>query len=238
MGESGRLKFGERRNLPPAPNNPEFTICGAIRNGKQCKMVAGWGTDHYGYGTCKLHGGATRNHKINAAKEEAMDVAMQIMGPAVEIEPMDALLLCVKIAAGEVAYATWKIEQLSPEEELVSEVTETVREATGEHAESFTEKNTTNMVSLNVWIAARQQSMDRLARYSKMALDAGVAERQIQLAEAAGDALSLMFQRVFDGLNLTAEQEQRAPQLVRAALEELERNQDPYGHARQLTETT
>lgn len=235
MAESGRLTLGQRRDLPLSKFDSRYTICGAVRRGKTCHNTAGQGTDHYGYGTCKHHGGAMPNHKLAAAKEEAVHVAMQIMGPAVEIEPMDALLLCVKIAAGEVAYATWKIEQLNPDEELISEVSETVREATGEHAESFEEVSKTNMVTLNVWIQARQAATDRLARYSKMALDAGVAERQVLLAEAAGDSLALMIKKILDGLNLSAAQEERAPDLVRGALEELERNQDPYGNQRQLT---
>ena len=34
--------------------------CGAkTRQGDFCRQVAGWGTDHVGYGRCKLHGGAS-----------------------------------------------------------------------------------------------------------------------------------------------------------------------------------
>lgn len=37
-----------------------MTRCGAQRrSGGTCRQPAGWGTKHTGYGTCKLHGGAT-----------------------------------------------------------------------------------------------------------------------------------------------------------------------------------
>lgn len=220
MGQ--RRKIYERQDLPQSKSDPDFKVCGAWRNDKQCGQTAGWGTDHYGYGECKLHGGAMRNNRIAAAKEEAMDVARSVMGPALDIEPMEALLLCVRIAAGEVAYSTYKIEQLSDEEALVLPETVTERDATGEHAESYVEKTVTNAASLNVWIIARGQATDRLARYSKMALDAGIAERQVRVAEQAGDELALAIRAILDGLGLSVEQEKRAPDLVRRALQQLE----------------
>ena len=37
--------------------------CGAKKvSGGKCTMAAGWGTNHYGYGKCKLHGGSTPTH--------------------------------------------------------------------------------------------------------------------------------------------------------------------------------
>jgi hypothetical protein len=38
--------------------------CGALKKqptvpGERCRRPAGWGTDHVGFGRCKLHGGAT-----------------------------------------------------------------------------------------------------------------------------------------------------------------------------------
>jgi len=48
--------------------------CGATtRAGTPCKHEAGWGTDHFGEGRCKLHGGATpirhgRYSKVNRAR--------------------------------------------------------------------------------------------------------------------------------------------------------------------------
>lgn len=157
-----------------------------------------------------------------------MEVARMVMGPAVDIEPMDALLLCVRIAAGEVAYTTWKISCLEEEEATWQSESVIEREAHGgEKAESYTETQRSNSAMLNIWITARSGATDRLARYSKMALDAGIAERQLQLAETAGDNLAIGIRGVLDGLGLTAEQEQKAPELVRTMLQRLEQTNAP-----------
>jgi len=49
-------------------------LCGIKRlKGEQlpCKKPAGWGTDHVGFGSCKLHGGATPSHTKHAEKQRA-----------------------------------------------------------------------------------------------------------------------------------------------------------------------
>lgn len=154
-----------------------------------------------------------------------MDEVRRVMGPAVEIDPMDALLVCVKIAAGEVAYATHKIEELTEEDAIGQEEIVSKHEATGgDKEESWIETNR-NPISLHIWIRTRRESMDRLAKYAKMAVDAGIAERQVKLAESAGDELAVAIREILDGLNLTLEQEKKAPDIVRGALVKLEQAQ-------------
>lgn len=154
-----------------------------------------------------------------------MDEIRRVMGPGVEIDPWDALLWCVKICAGEVAYCTWKIEALDEAEAIIKDREDT--QQSGGKEGSYTRVVTTTKANLHIWIDTRQRSMDRLAKYAKMALDAGVAERQIQLAETAGDHLALGLQKLFDQLGLTAKQEELAPTLVRSFLLELEQTTSP-----------
>jgi phage FluMu protein Com len=45
--------------------------CGALKKGKACRLPAGYGTDHPGYGRCKMHGGATTGPKSAEGKEKA-----------------------------------------------------------------------------------------------------------------------------------------------------------------------
>src|SRR5262245_32355496 len=113
--------------------------CGAkTRSGGQCGRPKGWGTDHPGTGHCKFHGGSTRNGEKHAAKEHAV-----IMGHALDIEPHEALLMCVRIAAGEVAYCSALIYEL--EKPTVSTM--------------FGPK-------LDLWIEVRQAAVAQLAKYS------------------------------------------------------------------------
>lgn len=161
--------------------------CGAkTRAGGLCKKVAGFGTDHVGRGRCKFHGGSTPNHQKSAALEEA-----KIMGEEMDVDPLDALLWCVRIAAGEIAYCSAQIGELKKPTESTM----------------FGKK-------LDMWIEVRQVAVAQLAKYSKMALDAGVAERQVQLAERYGEMLAELIGGILGELKLTKAQKQKAPEIV------------------------
>ncbi len=194
--------------------------------GAPCERPAGWGTEHPGIGRCKFHGGATKNAAKQAALTEAVNYVLDIMGPAIDVDPMEALIWCVRIAAGEVAYATRKISELEEDEVLDRPEEETNRTGYGPKSESFREVKQSS-VTLHIWIQARHSALDRLARYSKMALDAGIAERQVKLAETAGDEIAQSIRSILDNLLLTPEQERRAPEIVREAMEKLERTASP-----------
>jgi len=145
---------------------------------------------------------------------------MAVMGQALDVDPMDALLWCVRITAGEVAYATEKVQALREEDEIVRQETRVLREGGGPMVAD--EETHTGPEELNLWIKVRQASTERLAKFAKMALDAGVAERQVRAAEFAGEGLASAIRSILVGLDLTYEQELRAPDLVREALETLE----------------
>jgi hypothetical protein len=183
-------------------------LCGARKKrGGLCGRPAGWGTEHVGYGSCKLHGGCTPGAVAAAAKAQARHLAVEL-----EMEPHDALLWCVRVAAGEVAYATRRIQELEETDLVVEPRVE--RDAWGENASSYVQ--TSNAAMLNVWIRTRQEALDRLARFAKMALDAGVAERQVRIAEGWADRLGRLFDAVFADLDLTPAQLKKAgPSLER-----------------------
>lgn len=147
----------------------------------------------------------------------------RVMGVALDIDPHEALLQCVRITAGEVAYTTMKIEELT-EDDAIGQP-----ESSREHEEldregdvHMLEERSKSPVELNIWIRVRQAAVGSLARYSKMALDAGIAERQVRMAEQHGDALANVLSGVFEDLQLTDDQRQRAPAILRSHLMQLE----------------
>src|SRR5690242_9934415 len=93
----------------PEPDDSRYglELCGAKRTGRsssgpgRCRHLAGWGTDHPGYGCCRLHGGATRTHRQSAIKKEAIE-RLGAYGTPIEIEPTTALLLEVHRTSGHV----------------------------------------------------------------------------------------------------------------------------------------
>lgn len=199
-------------------------LCGAkIKRGGTCTRSAGWGTSHPGYGTCKYHGGATPN----ANKSAAVKIARS-MGEPLDIEPHEALIACVQITAGEVAYCTLRIQQLSTEEYTGRPETHVDKDlalktdSEGNALYDHLEQTTEHPVELNLWITARAACMDRLARYSKMALDAGVEERRVRLAESMAMQLAPVLQAIFKELGLTDKQRDKAPAIVERHLVALE----------------
>jgi hypothetical protein len=174
--------------------DPERHCGGKTRKGTPCTKTKGFGTDHVGVGSCKHHGGSTPTHQKAAAREQA-----RIMGEAMDVEPHEALLSCVRITAGEVAYCSALVADL----------------------EKATESTMFGEV-LNIWIQVRQKAVFALAKYSKMALDAGVAERQVQMAERYGQMLADLIGGILGDLDLTPAQQKKAPKVVRGHLQVLE----------------
>lgn len=164
------------------------------------------------------------------ARWEMEQMRIAVMGAALDVDPMEALMWCVRITAGEVAYSSTKVAELREEDAIVRPVTTTERTLIGDQGASHEEEQAPE--ELNLWIRIRQNAVERLAKFSKMAIDAGHVERTVRLAEQAGESLVPALQHLLQGLELTAEQEQRAPELLREMLELLE--QPPSAGAQRL----
>jgi hypothetical protein len=167
-------------------------LCGAKRkNGEACRKFAGEGTSHPGVGRCKYHLGNTKDHQTHAVKVEAQRRAIQF-GQPLDIEPVDALLAVLHLSCGHMA---WLRNELAGHED------KTTFEAS---------------VLMRMWDDER----DRVARISKAALDAGVQERSIQLAERYGEMLAQLLRSIFydPELGMTKAQHKRFPAVARRHL--------------------
>ena len=192
--------------------NPDIARCGAKsrQHGGPCKLRAGHGTDHPGFGLCRMHGGNVAAHKKRAAELEMIDMG-RVMGMPIDVDPVQALLNVIRMTAGEVEYATLMVAGLSPDQAV-----ETFTEEQSGSEISYTK--TTNVATLNIWIRTRHDAMDRLARYAKMAIDAGVAERQVRVAERMGGMLGNLITAVLGELKLSPAQAEIAPMVVQRQL--------------------
>lgn len=167
---------GARRNGTGVKKKGKLR-CGAIKkNGKPCLWEAGHGTDHVGTGKCKLHGGASPNGEVAAAKEEALGMAKPI-----EVTPGQALAGVLNLAAGQLAYVTWKVAALD-EDEVISEV------------------------GVHPWVRLQRNMMIDVAKMAKLAADAGIDERLTNLAEQQTAIVATLVEHVLGDLNLTSEQ--------------------------------
>lgn len=198
-------------------------LCGARNRNKPgtCGLAAGAGTDHPGYGRCKYHGGCTPIHRRAAAKAQAAEII--VAGDPIDLHPLDALLNAVRIAAGEVNFFTTMIHTLTHDQASVRhEKTRPLNLGKeGEDSREVVSEKTTD-AELHIWIRARQDALDRLVKYSKTALDAGIDERRVKMAEQTGSLIVKALTYMLENMQLSAKQRELAPSVVREALTVIE----------------
>jgi hypothetical protein len=186
--------------------------CGAKkRGGGKCTLAAGWGTNHLGIGKCKLHGGAMINHVKAAASAEYR----KLLGNPIEINPLDAILWCIKIRAGEVKWLSDRMAQLDEKSWI---------------------EDTMVGKQFHLYARERQHAMSDLARFSQMAISLGIAERAVKLAETYGELLAQYTQGLLNDFwpHLDEEGRAKAPQFIRSRLLAL----DSGTEMRELTAAT
>lgn len=137
----------------------------------------------------------------NAAQQEAKAAleALPRFGRLVDITPHEALVFMVRRSAGMASWLEAKVQ--------------TIDDLT------YTNKAETELPS--PWLVLLNEERDRLVRYAKTAADAGVAEREIELAEQQGAMVAVILRRVLDQLGLDEDSQQRANQLLYNGLREL-----------------
>jgi len=171
--------------------------CGARKRGPDsrqlCAMPAGWGTSHPGIGCCKYHGGNAPNHIKSAARKEYRI----LFGTPMEINPLDALLWCIRVRAGEVKWLSDRMAELQQKDWI---------------EESIMGKQ------FHLYARERQKALNDLARFSQQAISLGIAERAVKMAETYADLLARLIQGILGDLELTPEQRARAPMIVRRHL--------------------
>lgn len=172
-------------------------ICGASRTkagGAPCQKSAGWGTPTPGFGPCRLHGGMWASHRQAAATAMARAHVASLVGP-VDLEPHEALQLAIALTAAEVNYFSLRIAELGADDIAGQARVSTTRRAAAGDAEGEGDAGDVVEVrqlppALHIWVKARADAIDRLARFSKMALDADVDERRVRVQEVQLDRLA------------------------------------------------
>lgn len=139
-----------------------------------CTRPAGWGTPHPGVGRCKLHGGSTSSHVV-AAERAATKAAVARLGLPREVDPHTALLEEVHRCAGAVEWLGLIVGAIE-EGDLVWGDAKKITQGDGTAV--------TSVAGVNTWIRLWQDERDRLVRVSKVAIDAGVDVRRVELEQA------------------------------------------------------
>lgn len=164
--------------------------CGARtkRSGEPCRHGAGMRTDHPGAGRCWLHGGRTPSGKAHADREAAQQQLTKL-GIPIQVDPIQALLQEVCEAAGNVAFLRQQVQELDAKS-----------------------------VASSAMVVLYNEERERLAKVAKAAVDAGIADRQVRLAEQQAMTLVHVVRVVLSRLGLPDSRRELA---VRYTIEEL-----------------
>jgi hypothetical protein len=186
--------------------------CGRkTRQGKPCDRAAGWGTSHHGEGACAHHGGASPQAEVAGLVQLARREQM-VMGAPLSIEPQDAILQCIAISAGEVAYASERIAEL----ELADAAAPVKRTLVRKTDDGTVQEVRLDAPALHIWIQTRRSAMDRLVQYSFAALKGNIDERLVEIAESQAEQLARAVRGILRDLGMQDHPE--APAIVRRHL--------------------
>lgn len=141
---------------------------------KQCPNAAGLRTQHEGIGVCQAHGGNKRKGRALSAW-----ILMHAMSQQLNVSPWDALLSQIRLLSGQVAFLTHKLGNDTKDDDDLRP-----------DGDSF------------YWMELLEERGKRLAVVSKMAIDAGIAERMITLMEDQAQILHRSVQMAAIDINL------------------------------------
>lgn len=172
---------------------------------------------------CRRHGGAAPQAKAKEIErvetrknEEIMRRALPFGTPK-DVDPLEALLGLISDKAQEVEWLRFKVEELGDEAKVWGPV---------EHQEGVGPMGAVDMSTVkaapNTWWVMLRSAEDQLAKYVTAALKAGVAERQVRIAEGQAAKMVGAVQRVIEALELTPEQRDRAHGLLSIEFRALE----------------
>jgi hypothetical protein len=141
-----------------------------------------------GYRTDHAGFGACAFHGGNSPslQRHAAKQHIRIFAEEVDMEPDAAIKWAVRMSAGAVTWFQGRIAAAQEGDE-----------------------------DLAFLLAGYADERDRLAKTAKLAVDAGIAERQVQVMEQEAALFAGAIRTIFERLNLNAEQRAKAPEIVR-----------------------
>lgn len=143
-----------------------------------CHRRKGYQTPHPGWGRCKSHGGCTPSGIQSAAREELASRHL-LFGQSIEIDPGEGLLQEVARSNGFIKFIERVLEEKGIDDAAAKDPARLILELSDKGWQA------------QAWVEIWQKERIQFARNCKLALDAGIAERQIriveQFAELIGD---------------------------------------------------
>ena len=178
--------------ITPSERPEDVSFCGVRMRSGD---ACGWVA---GWGTAHKGVGACARHDTQVERAAGAWTVAHVIARISEISPWEALLLAVKRAAAWASFYDTKLGEAPDDDALAP---------SGSHYH---------------WVQAAERVNDKLARYSKMAVDAGVAAMVVARARSEGEQIARVLNAALGAAGLDDEQERRVRTALRTALLELE----------------
>jgi hypothetical protein len=192
-----------------APAEPDAHLSDLVETCPKCSLVHSRCTAHSkrrtedgklrpcmgwripGLRVCYFHGGHTNASRAAAARHVALAKAGELLGVPLEVDAGAALVAAVHEAAGNVEFLRNQLQAYQLGGGELGRMT------------------ANDQLVINATLQLYNQERDRLADYCRLAIQAGVAERQVKLAELQGALLAGVVAAVLSdpGLGLTPVQQ-------------------------------
>jgi len=180
----------------PVPGRDSRAYCGGKkRQGTgNCTRPAGWGTEHPGTGSCKLHGGSTPNGRLAAATERArLEVA------ALDVEPVGDPLHQLAILAAQIL--AWRDSMA----EQVNNLTSLRYEAFGENSSGE---------QLRAEVSLWERALDRCERVLTAMARLNIDERLAKISERQAELIESALKATLSEMGLDLDEQDRAARSV------------------------
>ena len=220
-------------------------FCGLLRSQPDargvrrfCDMPAGWGTAHKGFGTCKLHGGNREVDSRAAKKLEVVAFLDGMVGDMMQyhadrqagrdVDPLQAMAEVVTRAWVQVQVYGDLVAALGVEVTNRPEWAETAHggwalRVVGPSLSIADLDSKGNLVT-HEFVKRYEGALDQLAKCSKLAIDAGVELRTLQLQEKQVGKIASAIRTSLDALNLSEEQAEKVPEVMAGLLRAMSDN--------------
>lgn len=211
-------------NMVLVPIRRTSIFCGARRRqgdaGATCRKPSGWGTNHMGTGTCRLHGGSTAAHGRHAQWTLARRVAELFAVPRADIDPVNGLIEELQRSAGLIEYYEAECAQLFADEVVWGETSvEETRPAVDPNAEDDgadlapVERKVRSASGVNTWIKVLNEERDRFTHLCVAMIKLDLDHRRLTFQQSQVGALVQLM--LSPDLGLSEEQKRVAARLLR-----------------------
>lgn len=143
-----------------------------------CAHRAGSKTAHEGVGFCWVHGGTKKDERRVGALIMAHAIAAEL-----DVTPWDALLVATRRFAAMAAFYDMKLAEVTDDEDLMP------------GGDAY------------FWVKKSEELHEKAARFGKMAIDAGVAERIVHQVELEGSRIVEALNKALGALSLSQSDE-------------------------------